>query len=142
MNISARNCLAGTVTSVKRGAVNSEVILALKGGASIAAVITNTSVDDLDLKQGREAFAIIRASSIIICGDMADIRTSARNLLSGKVVKLVEGPVSTEVGIDVGNGSTITAVITNESAKSLNLATGCSVGTLFKAPSVTLGVKE
>lgn len=142
MKISARNCLAGTVASIKKGAVNAEVILNLKGGASIAAVITNSSVDSLDLKEGRETFAIIKASNVIICGDMQGVRISARNLLSGTVTKLVEGPVSAEVGLDVGNGTVLTAVITNESAKSLGLKTGSSVSAMFKAPSVILGVKE
>lgn len=142
MKISARNCLAGTVASVKKGAVNSEVILTLKGGASIAAVITNSSVDSLGLNEGKEAFAIIKASNVIICGDMQGVRISARNNLCGTVTKLVEGPVSAEVGVDLGNGTVLTAVITNESAKNLGLKTGSSVSAMFKAPSVILGVKE
>lgn len=142
MKISARNCLAGTVASVKKGAVNSEVILTLKGGSSIAAVITNSSAESLGLKEGKEAFAIIKASNVIICGDMQGVKISARNLLCGKVTKIVEGPVSAEVGVDVGNGTVLTAVITNESAKNLGLTMGSTVSAMFKAPSVIIGVKE
>jgi molybdate transport system regulatory protein len=142
MKISARNCLTGTVACVKTGAVNTEVILNLKGGSSIASVITNSSAESLGLKEGKEAFAIIKASNVIICGDMQGVKISARNLLSGKVIKLVQGPVSAEVGVDVGNGTCLTAVITNESATNLGLTMGSTVSAMFKAPSVIIGVKE
>ena len=142
MKISARNCLAGIVAGVKKGAVNSEVILNLKGGSSIASVITNSSAESLGLKEGKEAFAIIKASNVIICGDMQGVKISARNLLCGKVTKLVEGPVSAEVGVDVGNGTVLTAVITNESATNLGLTVGSTVSAMFKAPSAIIGVKE
>ena len=49
MKISARNVLPGTVKSVEKGAVNAEVILTLWGGETMASIITNTSVDALQL---------------------------------------------------------------------------------------------
>ena len=52
LKLSARNQLRGTVQSVKRGAVNAEVSLALEGGAVITAVVTNESVDTLGLAEG------------------------------------------------------------------------------------------
>jgi len=45
----ARNCLSGTVSRVHRGAVNAEVIVALKGGASVVAVITRDSLRHMAL---------------------------------------------------------------------------------------------
>jgi molybdate transport system regulatory protein len=66
MKLSARNVLSVTVSSVKKGAVNTEVVIALKSGPSLAAVITNTSADNLALKDGAAAFAIIKATSIIV----------------------------------------------------------------------------
>lgn len=66
MKISARNMLKGKVTKVVRGAVNSEVTIELPGGAQIVSIITNTSVDSLDLKEGKEAYAIIKASSVMV----------------------------------------------------------------------------
>ena len=141
MKLSARNILAGTVASVKKGAVNAEVVLNLKGGPSISAVITNGSADSLALKEGVEAFAIIKASSIIVGTDLHDAKVSARNIICGTVSKVVEGPVSAEVGIDIGNGNILTAVITEGSAKDLGLKTGGHACAMFKAPSVILGVK-
>ena len=141
MKLSARNILTGTVASVKKGAVNAEVILDLKGGPSISAVITNGSVDNLALKEGVEAFAIIKASSIIVGTDLHDAKVSARNIICGTVSKVVEGPVSAEVGIDIGNGNILTAVITEESAQNLGYQAGGHACAMFKAASVILGVK-
>jgi molybdate transport system regulatory protein len=141
MKISARNCLAGTVASIQKGAVNSEVILNLKGGASIAAIITNASVDSLGLSAGKEAFAIIKASNIIVGTEIQDIKISARNNLCGTVTKVVEGPVSAEVVLDIGNGGTLTAIITKESATNLGLKAGAKASAFFKASTVIVGAK-
>jgi molybdate transport system regulatory protein len=64
--LSARNQLAGTVARVQKGAVNAEVVIRLPGGDSIAAGITNDSVDALDLKDGDAATALFKAGSVIL----------------------------------------------------------------------------
>jgi molybdopterin-binding protein len=69
MKLSARNILKGKVVQVTKGAVNSEVIIELPGGQKLVSVITNTSVDALGLSVGREAYAVIKASSIMIAVD-------------------------------------------------------------------------
>ena len=69
MKLSARNVLKGTVVKVVRGAVNSEVILRLDGGTEVVSVITNESVDSLGLKVDKEAYAVIKASSVMIAVD-------------------------------------------------------------------------
>jgi len=140
MRLSARNVLAGTVTKITKGAVNAEVALALTGGTPLIAIITNGSIDNLGLKEGASVFAIIKASSVLIGTELHDAKTSARNIMCGTVAKIVEGPVSTEVDVEVGGGNTISAVITHESASSLGLAVGGHACTLFKASSVIIGV--
>jgi len=69
VKLSARNMLKGKVKKVVRGAVNSEVTLELKGGEEITSIITNSSVDRLGLQEGKEAFAVIKASSVMIAVD-------------------------------------------------------------------------
>ncbi|MDR2905674.1 MAG: TOBE domain-containing protein [Helicobacteraceae bacterium] len=64
--ISARNVIEGEIANITNGAVNSEVKLAIKGGATIAAIITNESVKELALKKGDKAWALIKASHIIL----------------------------------------------------------------------------
>lgn len=66
LRLSARNQLQGVVETVTRGAVNSEVLLALDGGMTLAAIVTNDSVDALGLAQGVSAVAAFKASSVIL----------------------------------------------------------------------------
>jgi molybdopterin-binding protein len=66
MKISARNILKGKVVKVLHGAVNSEVTIELPGGARLVSIITNSSVDKLELTEGKEAYAIIKASNVMI----------------------------------------------------------------------------
>jgi len=66
LQVSARNQLHGTVETVAAGAVNSEVTLALDGGGTLTAVITNDSVGALQLDAGRRAIALFKASSVIL----------------------------------------------------------------------------
>ena len=68
MKVSARNQLAGTVVSVKEGAVNAEVTLDV-GGVSITAMITKESVHSLGLAAGRKAYAVIKASDVLVAVD-------------------------------------------------------------------------
>jgi molybdopterin-binding protein len=66
MKISARNILKGKVVKLVRGAVNSEVTIELPGGTQLVSIITNSSVDTLNLKEGKEAYAIIKASNVMV----------------------------------------------------------------------------
>lgn len=66
IRFSARNQLAGTVESVTKGAVNSDVTLRLAGGSPVHAVITNEAVLELDLKPGAPACALIKASHVVL----------------------------------------------------------------------------
>jgi molybdopterin-binding protein len=69
MKLSARNVIKGTVDSVVAGAVNSEVTLTIPGGAKIVAMITKASAESLGLQKGKEAYAVIKASSVMIAVD-------------------------------------------------------------------------
>lgn len=69
MKLSARNVLRGKVVKVVKGAVNSEVTLELPGSDQIVSIITNTSVTSLKLKKGVEAYAVIKASNVMLAVD-------------------------------------------------------------------------
>lgn len=69
MKISARNVLQGTVKSVNHGAVNSEVVIELPGGAEIVSVITKSSAESLGLAAGKQAYAVIKASNVMIAAE-------------------------------------------------------------------------
>lgn len=140
LRVSARNIFSGVVSEITRGAVNAMVVLKLKGGSAISATVTKASVDGLGLKQGSEAYAIVKASSIILGTDLHAAKLSARNLLCGSVSKILDGPVNTEVTVDLGEGNSLSAVITHESAAELGFREGSHACALFKASSVILGV--
>nr|WP_315595728.1 TOBE domain-containing protein [uncultured Cupriavidus sp.] len=64
--VSARNFVQGTVTSLSKGAVNSDVTITDSSGMAVAAIITNASVDRLALAVGKPAAAMFKASSVIV----------------------------------------------------------------------------
>jgi molybdopterin-binding protein len=66
MRISARNILKGKVVKIIHGAVNSEVTIELPGGSQLVSIITNSSVENLGLTEGKEAYAIIKASNVMV----------------------------------------------------------------------------
>ena len=69
MRISARNVLRGKVVSVQRGATTAHVRIDIGGGATVTASITNEAVDELGLKEGMEASAVVKASDVMVAVD-------------------------------------------------------------------------
>ena len=69
MKISARNMLKGKVKSVNHGAVNSEIVVELAGGDQIVSIITKSSAQNLGLSAGKQVYAVIKASSVMIATD-------------------------------------------------------------------------
>lgn len=140
MKTSARNHYLGKVTHIKLGAVNDEIELTIAGGQKIVAVITHESTEELGLQPGAEAFALIKSSSIIVMTEHQNTRLSARNQLSGIVSRIQPGAVNTEIIITMDGGSTLAAIITNDSCTALGLQIGTAATGIFKASSVILGV--
>ena len=64
--LSARNQLSGTVTSVKRGAVNGHVTIELADGQTVKGSITNDAIDELGLVVGETATAVIKATDLMV----------------------------------------------------------------------------
>jgi molybdopterin-binding protein len=69
MKLSARNVLKGKVKKVTHGAVNTEVVLELAGGTEVVAIITRQSAESLGLAAGGEAYAVIKASNVMVAVD-------------------------------------------------------------------------
>jgi len=69
MKLSARNVLQGKVVRIVHGAVNTEVEVELAGGERIISVITKASVDTLGLEIGKDVFAVIKASNVMIASE-------------------------------------------------------------------------
>jgi molybdate transport system regulatory protein len=140
MKISARNQLAGTIHEVTKGSVNAEVSLILQGGETVVSMITNSSIDALGLAKGTPAFAIIKASEVIVGKGVDRTKLSARNVLAGEVAQLHDGAVNSEIEIKLPGGTTVVASITKGSVKALELKIGDKVSAIVKASNVLIGV--
>ena len=141
MRSSARNQFVGTVSAVRAGAVHDEIELTVGGGHAIVAVVTHESTERLGLAVGGAAFALVKASSVVLVGDSGTTLLSARNQLAGTVVSVQPGAVNAEVEIDAG-GLRMVAIVTQASARALGLAPGAPALAVFKASSVIVGVQR
>ncbi|MBQ0919473.1 TOBE domain-containing protein [Hydrogenophaga aromaticivorans] len=139
MKTSARNQFAGPIGAIRTGVVESEVILKLGPSLELTAIVTNESVQNLGLAEGRDVLAFVKASSIVLMVEEEGARVSARNRFRGLVQKIHRGPVNTEVTLDLPGGHhVLTAVVTDQSVERLGLAVGQPVTAIFKASSVFL----
>jgi len=66
MKLSARNVLKGRVVSVAKGQTTAHVQIDIGGGMIVTASITNEAVDDLKLQEGTSAYAVIKASDVMV----------------------------------------------------------------------------
>ena len=66
MKLSARNQIKGRIVEVTKGATTSHVLIEIGQGVILTASITNESVDELSLKKGDEAWAVIKSSDVMI----------------------------------------------------------------------------
>ena len=139
MKISARNMIKGTVKTVKEGAVNAVVVICRGNHNPIKADITMAAVEELGLAEGKECYAVVKASNVMVATQKIE-GVSARNQIEGTVVDVNEGAVNGHVTIEDADGVKVTASITNESIQSLGLAVGGTAVAIVKATDVMVAV--
>lgn len=140
MRTSARNTLLCKVATVKHGPVNAEVVLDVSEAIRLVAIITEESVKSLELVPGREVFALVKSSFVVLAPAGEVGRTSARNVLPGTVARREDGAVNSEIILDLGEGKSITAIVTRESAANLDFKVGDRAVALIKASHIILAV--
>ena len=69
MQISARNSLKGKIKSIEDGAVNSQIVIELSNGTEVVSIITKDSAERLKLAEGKEVYAVVKASDVMIAVD-------------------------------------------------------------------------
>jgi len=69
MKLSARNVIKGRVKAITPGAVNVEVIIEIAPGVEVVSIITKNSAESLGLAVGKEAYAVVKASSVMVAID-------------------------------------------------------------------------
>lgn len=139
MKISARNQIKGTVKTVKEGAVNAVVTICRGNHNPIKADITMEAVKDLGLAEGKECYAVIKATSVMFATEKLP-QLSARNQIEGKVVKVDRGAVNGHVTIEDEHGVRVSGSITNEAIDDLGLAEGKDAVAIVKATDVMVAV--
>ncbi|WDE08876.1 TOBE domain-containing protein [Thalassomonas viridans] len=137
MQTSARNQFRGQITRIIPGAVNAEVVLELSESQTVTAIITNDSLQQLNLKTGSQVIALVKASWVLLSKETG-LKTSARNQLTGTITRICEGAVNSDITVDLGAGKSISAVITHSSCKEMGLQQGDNVCAFFKASNVIL----
>lgn len=139
MRISARNQIKGTVKSIREGAVNAVVIVCRGNRNGLKADITMESVKDLGLEEGKECYAVIKATNVMFANQKLE-SVSARNQIEGKIVAIEEGAVNGHVTIEDADGMRICGSITNEAIEALDLTLGGSAVAIIKATDVMVAV--
>jgi molybdopterin-binding protein len=66
MKLSARNVIKGTIKSVKKGPISTLVVIEIAPAVEVVSVITTEGADSLKLKKGQTAYAVIKASNVMI----------------------------------------------------------------------------
>lgn len=140
MQTSTRNAFRCTVTKVTEGAVNSIVDMALTDDQQLTAVITERSASEMGIAEGTEVYALVKASFVMLAPGAFTGPVSARNLLAGTVSARNDGAVNSEIVLDIGNGKSVTSIITIESARRLGLEPGVTATALFKAGHVIIAL--
>jgi molybdate transport system regulatory protein len=138
MKSSARNQFSGVVAAVHDGAINDEIELEIAPGQRLVSTVTRESRQALKLEVGAKALALVKASAIMLVSDIAGMRFSARNQLTGKVDGVTPGAVNSEVLVRLPGGAVVVATITNASVSGMGLRQGDDVMAMFKASSVFL----
>lgn len=135
MKTSARNELSGKITNIINGAVMSEVKITVSSDVTISATVTKEGLESLGTKLNDNVTAIIKASSIIITKEA--VKTTARNVLKGKVIEVIKGAVNSEVKLSLGT-AIISAIVTNDAIEDLSIKASEDAYAIFKASSVIL----
>ena len=135
--LSARNQLEGIVTKVQEGAVNGIVTIDVNG-TPVTATISMCSIENLGIKEGVAAVAVIKATEVMV--GKGELKLSARNQFPGKVIAVEEGAVNGIVKMEVLGGNNITSTISMGAIRELGLEPGAEAIAVVKATSVMVGV--
>lgn len=142
MRSSARNLLSGVIESVNVGAVNSTMTIKLIGDDHLVATCTQESVKAMSLAPGDRVEALIKASWVVLADGIDSGATTAGNCLKGKVARVTEGAVNAEVNLKLQGGNTLTAIVTMESVKSMDIKPGRMLSALINASSIIVSCED
>lgn len=128
LRTSARNQLLAKVRQIRPEGLNDRIELQLPGtGQRLAALITHTSSERLNLKVGDDVFALVKASWVRLHAVDEIAQQAPDNLLLGEVQQLERGELETEVQIQLPGGTQLTAQLVSSQVDALALAVNGAV---------------
>ncbi len=139
VRISARNQLRVKVVEIQRGAVESEIFLQHQDEEIFMAIITNDSLETLDLKVGTEVHALFKANAVVISTN-TELKKSDRNRFVGTVNRISRGNFDAEVVIGLKKGNTICSTMPIDVLEELKLEKGMEVVAFCKPSSIIIGI--
>ncbi|MCR4941745.1 MAG: TOBE domain-containing protein [Campylobacter sp.] len=137
LNLSARNQLNATITDIKSGAVNSQIIATLPNGEILSSNITLQSQNELELELGDEILLIFKAPSVMLA--KADEKLSVQNQINAEVLSVKIGAVNAQIVMKVGEQN-LSAIVTNESVKALDISVGDRLKAIINEKDIIIGV--
>lgn len=142
MKTTARNQFFGRIAGVNPGPATTTVRIALDSGQEVTASLTTQAAQELQVRTGKEALALVKSSEVVLVTDFGGYRLSARNQLAGTVSRVERGAVSSLIGLTLPGGTVVTASVTNDAVDGLGLAAGQPATAVFKAYAVMLAVRD
>ncbi|WP_029002641.1 TOBE domain-containing protein [Azorhizobium doebereinerae] len=139
VRISARNMFQTEIVDVRRWPVDVEVTLKVSETISLLAIVTNSAVEELDLRPGRRVLALVKASFVHVVPPDG-VPADALNRFDGLVVSRTDAEVNSEIQLDIGGGKTITAVVPRRRAEAAGLGEGDRAVATFDPDHVILAV--
>ena len=137
LKTSARNVFPGQVESLRQSGFLVEVRLRSFGGLAVTALITQESMERMELTPEKTVIATVKAPLVTLCRDQGR-PTSASNRFSGTVLRINRSELICAVVARLDEGSRVCALITTERADELELAPDMPVTIQFEAFSVVL----
>lgn len=137
---SARNAFFGKITTIRHGDIQCLVELATVGGHAVTTMITNDSLQLLDLREGMLATAEVKAPWVTLHRGGKEPACSAENRFKGLVIRRTGGEINTEYVVRLEDGTELCAIAVTPAGKSTDFAEGDTVWALFSCFSVVLHV--
>ena len=137
---SARNSFFGKIQALQKGDIQTRVTLTTAGADTIEAVITNSSVERLSLKESRLIMAEVKAPLVILYSGEKEPECTAENRFYGMIEQINAGRINTEYIVRIKDGTSLCAVVSTQGSQWLGLGLGDSVWAAFSCFSVVLNV--
>ncbi len=138
LRTSARNSFFGKIQAIQRGDIQTWVELVTISGYKVTTVITNESLDQLGLKEGKLITAEVKAPWVILQKTVEEPECSAENRFKGVVARVNKGKVNSEYVVCVSDGTELCSIVSTKSSRHLGLKEGDKVWALFNCFSVVL----